>query len=84
MDETAHELKELQIERIALVKDRTRMLNRIKTQPLALTKRHSKARIAQIERQLAAIQAEIETRLREDDCKPESSTSSPPFPASVR
>ncbi|WP_180902613.1 IS110 family transposase [Martelella soudanensis] len=37
MDETAHELKELQIERTALVKDRTRLLNRIKTQTLALT-----------------------------------------------
>lgn len=69
VDETAHALKELQIERTALVKDRTRLLNRIKTQNLALTKRHSKARIAQIERQLAAIQAEIEIRLRKDDGK---------------
>ncbi|WP_210245307.1 IS110 family RNA-guided transposase, partial [Martelella alba] len=69
VDENTHELKELQIERTALVKDRTRLLNRIKTQTLALTKRHSKARIAQNERQLAAIKDEIETRLRADDGK---------------
>lgn len=68
-NETIHELKELQIARTALVKDRTRLLNRIKTQALSLTERHSKARLAQIERQLAAIQTEIETRLRGDDGK---------------
>lgn len=69
VEETNHELKELHIERTALVRDRTRLLNRIKTQTLSLTKRHSKARIAQIERQLATIQDEIETRLRADDGK---------------
>ena len=66
-DESAHELKELQIERMALIKDRTRLLNRIKTQTLALTKRHSRARIAQIDRQLAVINAEIKTRLCKDE-----------------
>lgn len=64
--EKHHELKELQIERMALVRDRTRLLNRIKTQTLSITKRHSRARVAQIERQLAALDAEIETRLRKD------------------
>lgn len=64
-DQKQHELKELRIERSALVKDRTRLLNRIKTQTLPLTKRHSKARIAQIERHLEAIDAEIEARLDE-------------------
>lgn len=59
-----HDLKELQIERTALVKDRTRLLNRHKIQTLALTRRQTKARLVQIERQLAAIEAEIETRLR--------------------
>lgn len=61
-----HELKELQIERTALVKDRTRLLNRLKTQTLAITRRQTKARLAQIERQLAAIETEIETRLVKD------------------
>jgi transposase len=64
-DQKQHELKELRIERSALVKDRTRLLNRIKTQTLPLTKRHSKARIAQIERHLEVIDAEIEARLDE-------------------
>lgn len=66
-DKGSHELKELQIERMALVKERTRLLNRIKTQTLPLTKRHSKARIAQIKRHLEAIDAEIATRLRKND-----------------
>ena len=41
--EDRHELKELQVARTALVKDRTRILNRIKTQTLALTRRRSRA-----------------------------------------
>lgn len=64
--ESLHDLKELQVERGALVKDRTRLLNRLKTQKLALTRRHSKACLAQIDRQLAVIEAEIDTRLRKD------------------
>ena len=48
-----HELKELQIARTALVKDRTRLLNRIKTQTLAVTKRRSRALLRQIEQSLA-------------------------------
>ena len=58
-----HELKELQIERTALIKDRTRLKNRFKTQTLAITRRHTKARLAQVERQLKAIDGEIEKRL---------------------
>lgn len=61
-----HELKELQVERTALVKDRTRLMNRLKTQTLALTRRQTKARLTQIERQLAAIEAEIQARIRQD------------------
>ena len=38
-----HELKELQVQRSALVKDRTRLLNRLKTQTLALTRRQTKS-----------------------------------------
>ncbi len=54
-----HELKELQVQRSALVKDRTRLLNRLKTQTLALTRRQTKARLAQIKRQLKTLQGEI-------------------------
>lgn len=64
-DKNQHELKELQIERTALIKDRTRLLNRVKTQTLSLTKRQSKARLAMIEKQLAAIDAAIQARLGE-------------------
>lgn len=65
-----HELKELHIERSALVKDRTRLLNRVKTQTLALTRRLTRARLAQLERQLTTVGAEIEARLRQDRSRP--------------
>ena len=62
--EEQRELKELQIARNALVKDRTRLLNRLKTQNLALTRRHSKARLAQIECQLKQIEDDIRSRFK--------------------
>jgi transposase len=65
--EDQHGLKELQIARTALVKDRTRLLNRIKTQTLALTTRRSRALLRQIETSLKEIEAEIKTRLRATD-----------------
>lgn len=65
--EDQHELKELQIARTALVKDRTRLLNRIKTQTLAVTKRRSSALLRQIEQSLKEVEAEIKTRLRATD-----------------
>ncbi len=64
-DENEHELKELQIARMALVKDRTRLLNRVKTQTLAFTRRQTKVRLAQVERQIAALEDELRTRLRQ-------------------
>ena len=57
-------LKELQIARTALVKDRTRLKNRLKTQTLAITRRQTKARLAQLERQLDALKDEITTLLK--------------------
>lgn len=62
--EDRHELKELQVARTALVKDRTRLLNRSKTQTLALLRKLTRDRLAQIERHLAKVEAEIRTRLR--------------------
>ena len=59
-----NELKELQIARTALVKDRTRLKNRLKTQTLAITRRQTKARLAQVARQLDALQSEIASRLK--------------------
>ncbi len=63
-DQKERELKELQIARMALVKDRTRLKNRVKTQTLAFTRRQTKARLTQVERQLAALEDELKARLR--------------------
>ncbi|MCP5037893.1 MAG: IS110 family transposase [Rhodobacteraceae bacterium] len=57
--EDQNDLKELQVARTALIKDRTRLKNRFKTQTLAFTRRQTKARLAQIERQLEALQSEM-------------------------
>ena len=61
-DEGQHELKELQVARTALVKDRTRLKNRLKTQTLAITRRHTRARLARVERRLDALQGKIKSR----------------------
>ena len=48
LDEKQHELRELFSSRGALIKDRTRLINRLQTQSLALVKQQTKARIDQI------------------------------------
>ena len=63
MSETMRELKELQVARQALIKDRTRLANRIKTQRVALVVKQGRARLGLIKRQLSAIDAEIRTRI---------------------
>jgi len=45
LDKKQYELRELFSSRGALIKDRTRLINRLKTQSLALVKRKTKARI---------------------------------------
>ena len=55
-DKSHIDLRELQVARMALIKERTRLLNRSKTQTLALLKRQSKARLAQVKRQLAELE----------------------------
>ncbi|PIE07535.1 MAG: hypothetical protein CSA74_06925 [Rhodobacterales bacterium] len=65
--EDQHDLKELQAARTALVKDRTGLLNRIRTQTLALTRHRSRALLRRIEAALKEIEAEIKTRLRASD-----------------
>ena len=52
---------------VPLVKDRIRLLNRLKTQTLALTKRRSTAQIRHIGPALEEIEAEIKNRLRSTD-----------------
>lgn len=59
MDKNQLALKELQIARMALIKERTRLLNRSKTQTLAILKRQSKARLGQIKRQLAELEGAL-------------------------
>lgn len=63
MSETLRELKELQVARQALIRDQTRLLNRIKTQKLALVVKQGRARLVLIKRQLRDIDAEIRTRI---------------------
>lgn len=56
IDENRHAIRELQVARMALIKERTRVMNRQKTQTLALVKRLSRARLDQIKRELTEIE----------------------------
>jgi transposase len=60
------DMKELHVARQALVKDRTAALNRQKMLRSALLKRQNVQRLQQIDRQLAAIDAELEALIRAD------------------
>lgn len=64
-DSIQSDLKELQLARTGLVKDRTRLMNRLKTLQLAVTRRQARARLAQLDRQIAALGDEIDTRLHQ-------------------
>lgn len=64
LPEDLPDLKELQIARQALVKDQTRLKNRAQTQTLALTQRQTKARLAQISRQLSQLDEAIACQLK--------------------
>ena len=66
VDGEQFDLRELFSARGALIKDRTRLINRLKTQTLALVKRQTNARIDQLTRQLQALQTDINGRLQ--DC----------------
>ena len=60
------EMKELHIARLALVKDRTAAKNREHACRSPLLKRHATQRLAQIDRQIAAIDAALKARLRSE------------------
>lgn len=64
--ESLNELKELYAARQALVKDRTAARNRQKQLTLTLLKRHNAQRLLQIDRQIEAVEASIEARLKAD------------------
>ena len=52
-------LKDLNVARTGLIKDRTRLRNRAQTQDIAVLKRQTKARLAQVERHVVELDAEI-------------------------
>jgi len=60
------DLKELHITRLALIKDRTRILNRQRTLTIALLKRQAKARLKLVIAQIAQVDAEIQELLQND------------------
>lgn len=65
-DENQPEIKVLQVIRWALIKERTRLLYRLKTQSMALTKRQTKARIAQVKCQITELESALLSLLK--DC----------------
>jgi len=52
-------LRDLHVARTGLIKDRTRLRNRAQTQDIAVLKRQTKARLAQVERHVVELDAEI-------------------------
>lgn len=52
-------LRDLHVARAGLIKDRTRLRNRAQTQDIAVLKRQTKARLAQVERHVVELDAEI-------------------------
>lgn len=67
--EDHHDLKQLQVARTAMIKSRTRLKNRLKTQTLCLLRRQTKAQLALLDRQLNAIDTEITERLSRDQAR---------------
>ncbi len=66
MSEKLHDLRDLQIARTALTKERTRLRNRGHVQISTVLKRQTKARLALVERQIAELSDEIAKRIAED------------------
>lgn len=52
-------LRDLHVARTGLIKDRTRLRNRLQVQDIAVLKRQTKARLAQVDRQIVELDAEI-------------------------
>lgn len=60
-------LKDLHVARAGLIKDRTRLRNRAQTHDIAVLKRQTKARLAQVDRQIAELDAEIQALIEARD-----------------
>ena len=60
------DLRDLQVARTGLVKERTRLRNRGQVQTNAVLKRQTKARLALVERQIAELNAAIAKHIAED------------------
>ena len=67
ISESQHVLKDLQVARTALVKERTRLRNRSHVQLNSVLKRQIKARLTLVERQLAELDAEIARHIASDE-----------------
>jgi transposase len=67
MSQNLRDLKELRIARMALIKDRTRLKNRLQTLTLAFALKQAKARLALVSRQLRDIDAEISACIAQDN-----------------
>lgn len=63
---TTRILKDLQVARAALIKERTRLNNRAYVQTNAVLKRQTKARLALVEKQLSELDREIDTLIKAD------------------
>ena len=61
------DLRDLQVARQALIKERTRLKNRSEVQTNDVLKRQTKARLKLIERQIAELDAEIAQNIAEDE-----------------
>lgn len=66
VSESMSVLKDLHVARTSLIKERTRLKNRAKTMTFALLMRQSKARLAQVERQIKELDGEIATRIAQE------------------
>lgn len=64
---TTRVLKDLQVARTALIKDRTRLSNRAHMQTNAVLKRQTKARLALVEKQIAELNKEIDALIQADE-----------------
>jgi transposase len=64
---TQHDLSELRAHRSELIKDRTRIMGRLKIQTLSITCRQSKARLVHVNKQIAEIDAEGDRLINSND-----------------
>ena len=67
LPQSQRDLKELQVARTALVKDRTRLKNRLQALTLAFAINQAKTRLTLVSRQLRDIEAEINARMTQDE-----------------